>query len=438
MLAPLRRRLDALGPSALARRFLVGASWSLAASATSQGLSLVTLVLVARFLGQEAFGQLVAVQSTIAVGAMLAGLGLATAVTHSVASLRAQDPARLGRVLGLGEAVTIALALLAALLMWGLAPRLASDVFHAPGLAGALSVAGLAVLLTTVDGYYKGVLLGLEAVRPFALTTMAGALLALPLMLWGADRYGVQGAAWALVLAALVQAPVSRLLAGRLLRLHGLRPHLAGCLAEWPVVRDYALPYMLAAALANGAHWLCQAALARSPQGFAELAILGVAMQWHSAVTFVPMVASRVVFPMLTEQVATHQAEGSRRLLGLALLTNAAVALPTALAIGLASPWLLSLYGVGAGHGAAVLGMAMAAACLAGMAAPASNLMMAKGGIWHIVGLNLAWTTTYVMLGVPGATLGAVGVVGALTVSQALNATWLVVWTRRELRRGVT
>ena len=65
-----------LSNSPLAQRFLGGAAWSIVGSVTSNIINLATLMVVARLLGKENYGQFIIVQSTIAMVGVFAGFGI--------------------------------------------------------------------------------------------------------------------------------------------------------------------------------------------------------------------------------------------------------------------------------------------------------------------------------------------------------------------------
>src|SRR2546422_2265286 len=101
--------------SPLARRLLGGAAWSVAGVVASSGISLMTMMFVARLLGKETYGQFVVVQSTLGMVSVFAGFGIGTATTRYVAELRSRDTMRLSRILALTERAVLTFGCIATL-----------------------------------------------------------------------------------------------------------------------------------------------------------------------------------------------------------------------------------------------------------------------------------------------------------------------------------
>lgn len=410
--------------SSMAHRFIHGASWGIFGSITAQGLGLVTMLFVARLLGKESYGQFVLIQSTLAMFGTFAGFGIGNTATRYVAAFRNKDKVRLGHILALSERTVLVFGLIIAVTISLFSQQLAATALNDRSLSTPLSVASVAVLFTTVDGYQKSVLVGFEAMRVYAKCAIAGVMVGAPIMLIGAAQYGLEGVAYAFALSTLIRAVISRKLATVELRRNKITVDAKGCLKEWLILRDFALPALMSGAMLAPVHWVCQAMLANTQNGFAELAVLGVAMQWFSAVLFLPTVAGKIVTPILTESMTSGNHNDSKQVLILAMKANAIVALPTAGAIAVLSPWLLSLYGAGFQDGALVLTIAVFTASLSAILAPVGSMVAAASRMWLGFLMNLGWAVIYIGMAVALLGYGAAGVITSLGVAYIFHATW--------------
>jgi O-antigen/teichoic acid export membrane protein len=204
----------------------------------------------------------------------------------------------------------------------------------------------------------------------------------------------------------------------------GIKPEPRGSMKEWPVLRDFALPALLAGALVAPAHWICQAMLANTPNGYAEIAMLGVAMQWFNAILFLPSVAGRVVMPMLTDYVTAENHTDSKRLLVLAVKANALVAMPPAAVIAGLSPWLLSLYGPDFQNGSMVFIIAVFTAALLAAQTPVGNMLAAASRMWLGMLMNLGWAMIYIAVAFLLLERGASGVIIGLGLAYVVHTIW--------------
>lgn len=422
--------------SPLARRFLGGAAWSTAGAVASSGITLVTMMFVARLLGKETYGQFVVVQSTLGMAGVFAGFGIGAAAIRYVAELRSRDAGRLPRILALTERAVFAFGLIATLALTLISEMIASAVLNSPPLSLPLSIAALSVFFSALDGYQKSILIGLEAMRVLAIGTVAGAALSVPVMLLAADLYGLNGVAGAMVITALIQAGISRLQMTGQLQRYAIKREGRACLSEWRVLRDFALPSLLAGILVVPAHWICHAMLANTPNGYAELAVLGVAMQWFNVILFLPSVSSRVVLPMLTEHVADKNHADAKRLLMFAIGANAIVTVPVSILAAVFSPWILRLYGAEFQNGSITVVIAVITASLLALQTPVGNMLAASSRMWLGALMNSGWTLVYVGLAYAFLGYGSAGVTGAMGIAYLVHAIWTFAFAFNQIKSG--
>lgn len=424
--------------SPLAMRLFNGAIWSVAGSAVASGLMLLAMMFVARILGKEAYGKFVVVQSTLGMVGAFAGFGIGAAATRYVAELRRSDPHRLANILALTERSVVAFGAIGTIGLAIASDYIAVHVVNSAALAGPLAIAAFSVFFSAVDGYQKSVLIGVEAMRPLALGAVFAAAVSVPLTILAANLYGLEGAAVALVINAMVQAAVSRVQIWRHLTRLGIAANGVGCLREWRILRDFALPSLIATVLVTPVHWVSQMLLVNSADGYAQVAILGVAMQWFNAAMFVPNIAGRIVLPVLTEQMTLGKDNQAAKVLKLTILANVAFALPLALVLAAGSPWLIAAYGQefqGNGLPLAVIGFV---ACLAVSAVPLGQFLAAENRMWVGAGLNCGWALVYLLAAWQLTDHGAVGIVLALGVAYVAHSAWVGVIVVRRLRGRIS
>ena len=138
--------------SELRYRLAKGTLWSLAGAIVSRGLMLAAMVCVARILGTSVYGELGMIQATVGMFGIFAGFGLGLTATKHVAEFRDRDPLRAGRILGLSGLTAMLAGGLTALLLYALAPWLASRTINAPHLAGLLRVGTVLLFVSALNG----------------------------------------------------------------------------------------------------------------------------------------------------------------------------------------------------------------------------------------------------------------------------------------------
>ena len=423
-----------LEKSALGKRFYQGIAWSVVGSVVGQGINLITMLFVARNLGKEYYGQLVLLQTTLNMLGTFAGLGIGSTATRYVAAFKNTNKERLGNILGLCEKSIILFGLLIALTIAFFSMEIAKYILKSPSLSMPIALSAIGVLFATLDGYQKSVLIGFESMRSYAISSVLGAALGMPLLIGAAVIYELNGAACALAVSALIQAGISRIYTKRENKEYGIKPTGMRCnIKEWMVLRDFALPALLGGIAVPLAHWICQTMLANGSNGFEELALLSIAMQWFSAVLLLPMVAAKVVVPMLTDYVTSGNHSDSKKILVMATKANALVALSIATIVSLLAPWIISLYGMEFKQGSIVLVIAVFTSALLSVQSAVGNIVIAEGKMWLGFLMNIGWAAAYIILAFFLIKHGAIGVIISMMAAYLIHSIWIYKYARRTM-----
>lgn len=413
-----------LARSSLAQRFLGGAVWSVSGSIFSNGAALIMLMFVARLLGKEVYGQFIVIQSTLSMVGVFAGFGIGTAATRYAAELKTRDTVRLGHIITLAERTILIFGFIASSGLVFFSEWMAIHVLNEKRLSMPLAISACAVLFTALDSYQKSVLIGFESMRSYAIGAVIGVIAGFPIMLLAADNYGLQGTAVALVFNAMLQALFSRYQMIHELKKYKVQRSAIGSMSEWPVLWKFAFPALLSGAMVGPAHWAAQAILANTVNGYAQIAVLGVAMQWFGVILFIPGTAGRVILPILTDHMTKNDHASSRKILLYAMGANAIVAVPMAIIISVFSPNILKLYGIGFGSDYIALVLAVTTASLLAILSPVGTLLAASSRMWLGALMNAGWAIVYVGLAYFLAANGAIGIVVALGIGYIIHSSW--------------
>jgi O-antigen/teichoic acid export membrane protein len=405
--------------------------WNGLAEALARGLPVLGMILTARILGREAFGELGIAYSTAMMLQVFAVAGLGTTATTFVARWRKTDPERAGRVIVLCYGFTLVTG---GTLLLGLAAGaefIADAVLAAPELAGELFIAGFLLFAVTLSAVQTGMLIGFQAYRDMAVANLIGGAASALLVALGAYLAGVEGALWGLTCAQAIQALANAVPLRRAMR----RDQIALCLrlprGELPLLWRFSLPGLLTMALWAVPTWTVSVMLVRQPDGLAEMGLLAAANQWLSALMFVPGVLTQVLLPIYSERIAgDRQLQAGR----LALRSAHAVVLGMALLVvpmALASPSIAGLYGAEFRSGAAVFAVLFLTAAIGAPAGVLGNYLAAEERMWTRFHINLVWAAALM----PGALLlierGALGVALAGLMAYAVRTALTYACVRR-------
>lgn len=407
------------------------AFWNSIAVMLARGLPIIGMLLAARILGRETFGQLGIVHNTAMMLQVFAVAGLGEMATAFIARWRRSEPERAGRIITLCYGFALFSGTLFLVGLLGSADLVAGVVLTADGLTEELRITGLLLFVITVAAVQTGMLMGFEAYRAMAAANLVGGTASAALLALGAQSGGVAGALYGLTFAMAAQSLLNHVLIRRAMRAHGIRPGLRLPREELPLLWTFNLPGFLTLALWTVPTWTAAVLLVRQPDGMAEMGLFAAANQWFAALMFLPRVLTQVLLPLYARRLADDLLTSASTL---ALTSAHLVALGILPIIGVMialSPWIAALYGPEFAAHVAVFACLFAAAGVAAPQGALTNYLVARERMWTRFAINVAWAAlllggTVILLehgalGVSIATLIAYGVRTAMTYAYVRN-----------------
>lgn len=415
-----------------------GAFWITAGTVLSRIGALLAWIPVARIVGDQQFGEIALLQSTITLFGILGGDALGTTAMKYIAEYRDTAPQRAGRILVLSGLLSVGTSLLMAGLTAAFSPWLASYTFRAPHLALSLEVSCLAILFTTLSGAQLGALAGLEAFREMAINGAVASLVSAPLLVIGAWQAGVDGVVWGLVAVSILTWILNHRALRACARRRGIPLKLAGCLDEWRVLLSFSLPTLLAGLVGPPVYWIANTILVRQPDGYAQMGLFNAANQWRAAVLYLTGILASLTLPILTNLRGSGDLKRYRQLfLGNVLavfLTSMAAVVPLALL----APYIMSWYGPEFAHGWPVLLRLLAVAALFAVNGALGQLLSSSGRMWQAFALSAVWAAVLLSAAWTWQFRGAWGLADAQLLSFAVYTALTGIYCWRQLRRTAT
>jgi O-antigen/teichoic acid export membrane protein len=320
-----------------------GGGLTLGGSLLARAASMAQSIVVARGLDPQRLGMFAVVNYVLALGAALVDLGVPVAAMRVVAEYRASRPAALRRVLVVLTGLSVALAGVGALALFGAAGAL-GEAYREPALAPLFRLAAALLFVSLFGGYLAGVLQGFRRIDTLALLTPAKALVALGATLALLPSLGLAGVILASLLAELATWPV----VARSLR-HAVprapadvdRAAAGGIVAQALAV---SVPVVLNGLVVWGGAWFVRSYLARAA-GYEPVGYFQVADACARLLLLLPSAVAVPFVPALSEAAGRH-ADATRDMVeGTLRLTLFAVG-PAAVFLTLgAEPVLALVYG---------------------------------------------------------------------------------------------
>lgn len=394
----LRRYWERIETSPLGFRLAKGAFWSLVGALISRGLSLLSYIIVARFLGRETFGELGIIQSTVGMFQVFASLGLGLTATKYVAEYRIKDPQKTGRIIALSNFVAVASGAVIALILSILSPWLALHMLAAPHLAKMIRIGSIMLFLGALNGAQTGVLSGFEAFMTIARVNLIAGILSFPLVVGGVYLVGLEGAVWGLALSMGVNWFLNRVAIKRETHRTSVPLAYAGCTREWRILRNFSLPAILGSIMVAPANWLCNAILVNQPSGYAALGVFSAADKWSQLLLFIPSSMSLAILSILSNLYGTKDMDGYKKVFKTNLTINLGIVLGTSAGLILFSRLAMTAYGTEYYEGWTTLTILSATSIPIVLNNFLGQILVSSGLIWQRFGLDVLLSILIVLL----------------------------------------
>jgi O-antigen/teichoic acid export membrane protein len=430
--AQITRRIEAIP---MARRLARGAFWTSAGSVAARALNMPASIILARLMGPTQYGQLGIINSSIELFFVFASFGLGLTAIKYVAQFRVKDPARAGRILALSNLTAALTGGCFSLVLFFLAPWMASTVLVAPQLAGLLRIGALMLFFAALNGAQGGALYGFEAFRISAQLQVLVGLLNTLFMIGGYYLGKLEGILYGMLLARIIDWLLRHLALRREARRAGVPIVYGECIQELAVLWRFSVPAVMSGALVSPVHWLCSAMLVNQPKGYEEMGVYNAASQWYGALVFLPVVLGSSLLPLLSDRLGHGDAEASRKVLSFMLRLNSMIVVPCILGISILSPYIMRAYGHGFSHAWPTLIVVVITAGIYVVLAPVGDVIAASGRMWLGCAMNAGWGLVFICGSWLFVGRGSFGLAFARLLAYAIHATWTLVFAYRVMDR---
>ena len=394
----IKRRLEACFSSPLIAKIAGGILWLSLGAIPSRVASLLSTFLVVRILGKSAYGEFSLVRSTASAFVVVAMFGMGRAAAKCVSEYLVVDKERAGRVVALNYLFTLLASGLVALFFYLAAPVLCERTLDAPQLAFQVRIGALLLVALAFVGAQTGTLTGFQAYGEISLASAISGFLSIPFFVLGAKYWGTTGAILGFSTNALFNALINGFYISILLKRRQMRYQFRNCWRELSILWNYSLPSTLLSLVSSMTTWGTSILIARRVNGFAELGIFDASRQIQTAILYLPVLASNVLVPTLSELNARRDNALHAKTTRYNVAINAGFTALIALGVAICSPWIMRGFGDGfEGRGSVLLTLLLACVAMSVVNAYGTALT-SLGALWGRFWLTVMWGTIVVLL----------------------------------------
>jgi O-antigen/teichoic acid export membrane protein len=293
--------LNRVQSSPIGKRLASGTFWSIVGNGLGRSLTFIAMILVARILGKEAFGEFGLVRSTASMFVTFSSFGMGLTATKYIAELLHSDKERVGRIIGLNYLLSFFFSTVVATIFYFSIPQFCETILSAPGLVSEMKWGALLLFLLTFMSTQFGIMSGFQDFKGQASTIFIVGVLGIPVYLIGAQFSGLHGAVMALLFVTLTNVIINSIFIFRNIKTYKLRYYFFDSYKELPILWNFSLPTVMCGTIVSGGVWICQMLQRAQSNGAGELGIYYALMFFYSMVSFLPGIVNNVLLPMSCE-----------------------------------------------------------------------------------------------------------------------------------------
>ena len=400
-------------------KLIYGIFWNFISAIASQGFPLIAAIVAARLLGKFGYGQLGMINSTVILFSTFAGLGLGLTATKYIAQYHNSDREKTGRIMGLTNLFGIISGLAMFVILFIIAPWLASNTLAAPNLAPILRIASLLLIFNTMVGIQSGSIAGFGAFKDLARIALFQGVISASLIVTGVYYFGLIGAVTAMVINSIINLILYKITINNLVKSFKIKIDYLKSWQEKGIIWKLSFPTMLSSVMVGPIIWIANIIIINTPGGYGQLGIFTAADQWRSVLYFLPAVVGTVLLPM----VAANVNENNEKLEIINLFSSWVIVIIIALPI-ITFPEIISFF-YGNGYSSnvfiQVIALMMFVSCITSYRDGITRKLVVKNLMWWGFLDNIIWAIFLISTVILLKPLGALALASAYIIAYVLN-----------------
>lgn len=389
--APIQSYVEKVYTSPIALRLISGAYWAFIGTAVARGVTLISSIIVVRFLGKIEYGELAIVISTVSVFQTLGGFGLGITSSKYVAEFRFSDPQKAADIMAMSATVSVATGIVSSIIMYFMASWLASHVLDAPHLSEMLEISAIMPLLQVISGTQIGAISGLEAFRLQAIAASIYSIMSVPLIVAGVMWYGMEGTIYAYIISQVIACIFNHFVVRHEAARIGIPIRLFTRNWNTSLLWRFSTPAMLASLLVLPVNWACSVMLVNQSGGYAQNGLYSAANQWFTATMLLAGITSQALLPVLSECIGRGDWIRVEKVFKAGIRANALIVIPIVIIGAFASPVIMPIYGADFVNGWPTLVICLVTAAIVSIQMSAAHVMAASNRLWVSFYMNAGW-----------------------------------------------
>lgn len=273
--------------------------WALFGNVIRQGLSLLSGIIIARFLGKDLYGEFGTIKITLTYIAIVSTFGFGYTATKYVAEYVRDKSGKIISLIRVMLRITLIFSTLLALLLFVFANQIAVFI-DATHLAGNLKMSSIIIIVNAINSTQIGILSGFKEFKRIAKTNSYAGIVTFITSVFFTYWGGLDGAVCSLLVSFLFQVILNGISIRKVTKEFKNQKEVDQI--EIMKILSFSTPIALQESLYTVLHWANLLVLIKYAN-YGEVGISSAASLWQSVVIFIPGVLKNVMFSHLITTV---------------------------------------------------------------------------------------------------------------------------------------
>ncbi|MCG1037475.1 oligosaccharide flippase family protein [Polaribacter sargassicola] len=324
-------------------KLLQDSFWAIFGNILSKGLSLLSGVLVARFLGSEVFGQFGIIKNTLMTSAIFATFGLGYTATKYVAENKTKKNEYLGIVLKYSQLITFGFSFILAFLVFIFSNYFAKNILDEIELSLPLKVAAIYIVFNAVNTTQIGIISGYGGFKKMTKINFYVGVFTFIITTILSYFFTLYGALISLILSQIFNWFLNyKLINNYKKEYKNVTNSVVFSRKIFQEILIFSLPIALQEAIYSISSWGVNIILVTFAT-FSEVGVYSAAMQWNVIILFIPAILRNVILSHFSEN--TNNEKQKNKILKRIVLFNFLITFIPYILIVVFSGFISGFYG---------------------------------------------------------------------------------------------
>ncbi|WP_407356690.1 oligosaccharide flippase family protein [Methanolobus sp. WCC5] len=378
------------------KKIIIGTVHSFSSIIVVRILTILTSVIVARFLGPASLGILSIFQNIHGIFGTLTQTTISTGTTKFVAEYKAKNKDKLSDFLSTILISVLFMSVSISIIYFLMSDYIANNIYGEPLIALLIKLSSITLLVGSLTSFQNSILQGMQKIKKIAIIGAVNSTFTLILTYFFVLKMSIVGVIIASIICALVMFFIYTPILYKELRSDTIHIKKYFHIEYFKQILNYSFPLFIGGLILRPARLYGQTALALS-QSFVEVGYFRIAFGLYSMFSYLPAAISIPLLPLISEININEDNKHTRIYSQILRIVIISILPVCVLSILFSKQIIIFIYGKEYIEATVVTQVLLLSAFLGSISSVIENLFLGSGNTWQIFYINVYMAITFVV-----------------------------------------